>query len=472
MAKTRITALVILIIAAALGYFVYTTEQVTTKSTSTGTSTPPVVTSTESSFKFKLGLDLKGGTELIYKADLSRLVSQSPEDSMAALRGVIENRVNALGVSEPVVQTETSIGGDHRLIVDLPGVTDIKQAVDIIGLTPVLEFKTERPAGAEKDAILAAYKKAQEDSVAGKPVTMSPLLQQDPNYVNTALTGQYLKGSTLDFGNSTSLSPAVSIEFNGDGAKMFAKMTQENIGKTIAIYLDGQPISTPVVREAITDGRAQISGNFTIKEAQILVGRLNSGALPVPIELVSTQTVGASLGQDVLNKDVNAGIIGFIVIALFLILWYRLPGVLAVIALAIYVVLMLSLFKLIGVVMSAAGIAGFILSIGMAIDANILIFERTKEELKAGKTIETAVREGFARAWFSIRDSNVSSMITAIILFWMGTSVVKGFALTFGVGVLASMFTAITVTRIFLMTLRFKDSKFSRFLVSNGFHFS
>ncbi len=472
MVKTRISALIILILAGALGYFVYSTELVTTKSTSTGTSTPAAVTTTESSFKFKLGLDLKGGTELIYKADLSHLVTQSPDDSMTALRGVIENRVNALGVSEPVVQTETSLTGDHRLIVDLPGVTDIKQAVAIIGQTPVLEFKTERPAGPEKEAILAAYKKAQADAAAGKPVTPSPLLKEDPNYVDTALTGQYLKNATLDFGSQTSISPAVAIEFNGDGAKMFAKMTSDNVNKTIAIYLDGQPISTPVVREAITDGRAQISGNFSIKEAQTLVGRLNSGALPVPIELVSTQTVGASLGQNVLNNDVKAGIIGFIVIAIFLILWYRLPGILAVLALAIYVILMLSIFKLIGVVMSAAGIAGFILSIGMAIDANILIFERTKEELKMGKSIETSVREGFARAWNSIRDSNVSSMITAIILFAMGTSLVKGFALTFGIGVLASMFTAITVTRIFLMTLNFKDSKFSRFLVSNGFHVS
>jgi len=472
MVKTRISALIILIVAVALGYFVYSTEQITTQTTSTGTSTPPLVTTSESSFKFKLGLDLKGGTELIYKADLSNLVSQSPEESMTALRGVIENRVNALGVSEPIVQTETSLSGDHRLVIDLPGVTDIKEAVASIGQTPVLEFKTERPAGAEKDAILAAYKKAQEEATQGKPITMSPLLSQDPNYVNTALTGQYLKNATLDFGSQTSISPAVAIEFNSDGAKLFAKMTAENVGKTIAIYLDGQPISTPVVREAITDGRAQISGNFTIKDAQTLVGRLNSGALPVPIELVSTQTVGASLGADVLNKNVTAGIIGFIVIAIFLILWYRLPGVFAVVALAIYVVLMLTLFKLVGVVMSAAGIAGFILSMGMAIDANILIFERTKEELKMGKSIETAVREGFARAWNSIRDSNVSSMITAVILFWLGTSLVKGFALTFGIGVLASMFTAITVTRIFLMTLNFKDSKFSRFLVSNGFHIS
>lgn len=472
MVKTRISALVILIVAVALGYFVYSTEQVTTKTTSTGTSTPAVVTQTESSFKFKLGLDLKGGTELIYKADLSNLVTQSADESMTALRGVIEARVNQLGVSEPIVQTETSITGDHRLIVDLPGVTDIKQAVAIIGEVPVLAFKTERPAGAEKDAILAAYKKAQDEVAAGKPVTMGPLLSQDPNYVDTALTGQYLKSASLDFGSQTSISPAVAIEFNSDGAKMFAKMTADNVNKTIAIYLDGQAISTPVVREAITDGRAQISGNFSIKEAQTLVGRLNSGALPVPIELVSTQTVGASLGADVLKKDVNAGILGFIIIAIFLILWYRLPGLIAVVALAIYVILMLALFKLIGVVMSAAGIAGFILSMGMAIDANILIFERTKEELKLGKSIETAVREGFARAWNSIRDSNVSSMITAVILFWLGTSVVKGFALTFGVGVLASMFTAITVTRIFLMTLNFKDSKFSRFLVSNGFHIS
>jgi len=472
MAKTRISALIILLFATALGYFVYSTEQVTTVSTSTGTSTPAVVTQTESSFKLKLGLDLRGGTELVYDADLSNLVSQSPAESMDALRDVIEKRVNALGVSESIVQTETSISGDYRLVVALPGVTDIDEAIAIIGETPVLEFKTERPDGAEKDAIIAAYAKAQTEFNAGQPITPDSLLEQDPYYINTSLTGQYLQSSRLDFGSQVSLSPAVSIEFDGEGTKLFAEITKANIGKQVAIYLDGVSISEPVVREAILDGRAQISGNFTIKEAQTLVGRLNSGALPVPIELVSTQTVGASLGADILNKDIRAGIIGFILISIFLILWYRLPGVFAVIALIVYVILMLALFKLFGVVMSAAGIAGFILSMGMAIDANILIFERTKEELNAGKGIEEAIREGFARAWYSIRDSNVSSMITAIILFWMGTSLVKGFALTFGIGVLASMLTAITVTRIFLMTISLRDSKFARFLVSNGFHIS
>lgn len=469
MLKTRILAAICIVVGVLLGYFVYATEKPAEAPDATATTTPQ--TAQPSVFKFKLGLDLQGGTELIYKADLTKLVSQSAADSMDALRDVIEKRVNALGVSEPVVQTETSITGDHRLVVDLPGVTDIDQAVAIIGQTPVLEFKVERPAGAEKDAILAAYKKAQEEVAAGKPVTENPLLLQDPNYINSELTGQYLKAASLDF-NQNSISPVVSLEFTAEGAKLFAKLTQENIGKTIAIYLDGAPISTPVVREAITDGRAQISGDFSIQDAKTLVGRLNSGALPVPIELVSTQTVGATLGADVLNKNVRAGVIGFIIIALFLVFWYRLPGLLAVCALAIYVVLMLALFKVMGVVMTAAGIAGFILSMGMAIDANILIFERTKEELKAGKTIETAVREGFARAWYSIRDSNVSSMITAVILFWMGTSLIKGFALTFGIGVLVSMLTAITVTRLFLNSLRLKDTKFSRFLVSNGFHIS
>jgi len=430
---------------------------------------------------FKYGLDIRGGTELVYEADTSTIAPGDIHQTMAALRDVIERRVNLFGVSEPVVQTEeaNSLSGkpSQRLIVELPGVTDIKQAVDLIGQTPLLEFKVERPDGREKKAIAAAYAKAQgelkkpglTDAMRQQIVLSDPLLQEDPNFISTPLNGSKLAKATLKFDSTTS-EPKVLLTFTDEGRKLFADITKQNIGKTVAIYLDGAPISTPVVREAILDGNAEISGNFAVKDAQELVGRLNSGALPVAIALLSTQTVGASLGEKALTSGVKAGALGVIIVALFLIFWYRIPGVVATLALAIYIALMLAIFKLIPVTLTGAGIAGFILSIGMAVDANILIFERMKEEMKKGKAIADAMHDGFERAWLSIRDSNISSMISAVILFWFGTSLVKGFALTLGLGVLISMFSAITVTRTFLYSLGTtrSDVKLVRFLFGSG----
>ena len=259
------------------------------------------------------------------------------------------------------------------------------------------------------------------------------------------------------------------LAFNNEGKEMFAQITKENLGKTIAIYLDGVAITAPVVRDEIKDGKAEISGGFTAEEAKTLVRDLNYGALPVPIELISTQSIGASLGENVLNRGIMAGVYGLILVALFLIFWYRLPGILAVLSLVFYVVIMLALFKVIPVTLTSAGIAGFILSVGMAVDANVLVFERIKEELNSGRDIENAVQEGFSRAWLSIRDSNISSIITAIILFWFGTSLVEGFALTFGIGVLISMFTALTVTRTFLLAIApKKEGKFCKFIFGSG----
>jgi len=224
-----------------------------------------------------------------------------------------------------------------------------------------------------------------------------------------------------------------------------------------------------VVREEIPNGQAVISGNFNPNEAKLLVGRLNSGALPVPISLISTQTIGATLGETAVNAGVKAAIIGFLLIALFLILWYRLPGLIAVLSLIIFITIILAFFKLLPVTLSAAGMAGFIISIGIAVDANVLIFERIKEELRSGRTIAEAVKLGFHRAWFSIRDSNISSLIAALILFWFGTSLIKGFALTLGMGVIISMFSAITISRIFLSAFVFVgEGKVARFLFSSG----
>ncbi|KKU06869.1 MAG: hypothetical protein UX10_C0020G0002 [Candidatus Magasanikbacteria bacterium GW2011_GWA2_45_39] len=266
---------------------------------------------------------------------------------------------------------------------------------------------------------------------------------------NTGLSGTQLKKSQLQFDPNSGM-PTVNLEFNDEGKKLFDEITTRNVSKPVAIFLDGQPISIPTVNEPIKEGKAIISGNFTIATAKQLAQRLNAGALPVPITLVSQQTVGASLGLDSLYKSLWAGLIGFLAVALFMILMYRLPGVLATLALLLYTAITLAIFKLIPVTLTLAGIAGFILSIGMAVDANILIFERTKEELRRGLSIGQALQEGFARAWLSIRDSNISSLITCVILVYLGSSLVKGFALTLALGILVSMFSAITVTRILL----------------------
>ena len=402
---------------------------------------------------FHLGLDLLGGTHLIYQADLSK-VTASAGDAMQGVRDVVERRVNLFGVSEPVVQ----ISGDDRLIVDLAGISDVNQAIQLIGQTPFLEFKTILPA-IQGDAII---KQALGDKAEGltavnlcDPANGSTLNQfllafnVDPCYQPTGLNGSGLKTAQVSF-NNQSLSPQVSLNLNDQGAKLFGQITQANLGKTVAIYLDGLPISTPTVQSAITDGNAVISGNFTPEEAKTLVQRLNSGALPVPIQLVSQQTIGASLGQDSLDRSLKAGVYGLIFVAIFMILFYRLPGVIAVVALLIYVLIVLSFYKFIPVTLTLAGIAGFILSLGMAVDANILIFARMKEELAAGKSLYVAMHEGFSRAWLSVRDSHVTTLIGAIVLYSTTSSIVKGFALTLGIGVLTSLFTAIMVTRTFL----------------------
>jgi protein-export membrane protein SecD len=358
--------------------------------------------------------------------------------------------------------------------VQLPGVTDVKKAVEMIGQTPKLEFMTER-SKAEIDAYNKAVTKLQADQKAGKPLTTIPAEILAGVYQPTELNGRFLDHAVLEF-DQTTREPIVSVVFNAQGSDIFAKMTKDNVGKTIAIYLDRElgnpdPISAPVVREAIIGGKAQITGKFTALEAKTLVGRLNSGALPVDkLDLLSTQTISAPLGAQALNAGIWAGIWGLIIVAAFLILWYRLPGIVAVVALSIYVVIMLALFKMFSITLTAAGLAGFILSMGMAVDANILIFERTKEELRKGHGVHDAIREGFARAWTSIRDSNISSIITAIILFWFGTSLIKGFALTFGLGVIVSMFTAISISRTFLFALPFNGhGSFVRALFGSGF---
>ena len=395
-----------------------------------------------SKFPFRLGLDIRGGTHLVYRADASAIASGERQDAMAALRDVIERRVNLFGVAEPVVQVERSGSaseGEWRLIVELAGVKDIGAAIRLIGETPYLEFKEERTPE-EREKIIEAQTRGEQ-------------LNENPDFMPTALTGRFVKGASLDF-DETTFQPLVVLELTDEGSKIFADLTKRNIGKQVAIFLDGAPISAPVVQGEITGGRAQISGNFTPASAKELAGRLNAGALPVPIALIAQQSVEAGLGEESLKESIQAAIIGFAAVAGFMILWYRLPGVLAVFALIIYISIVIAIFKLVPVTLTVAGIAGFVLSIGMAVDANVLIFERMREELRKGRGLEEAIRDGFGRAWTSIRDSNVSSLITSAILYWLGTSVVQGFALTLGIGILASMLSAIGITRTLLVAVR------------------
>lgn len=453
-----------MILAGLLGFWLYSSSQ----------------PDSENYKQFHLGLDLSGGSHLVYEADVSDLDQAEIQGSMESLREVIERRVNAIGVSEPLVQVEQSGFGEdasHRLIIELPGVTDIDEAIAIIKETPLLEFRTER-ADFDQQAVNEELERIQEGITSGQTEEeVQPneeLFNPDQIYEPTELTGRYLERATLEFaGGGTQgpglSEPVVSLEFNNEGSDIFAELTRDNLGKTIAIFLDGELISAPVVQAVITGGQAQISGSFEIDEARELARNLNLGALPVPIELVATQTVGPTLGARVLADGINAGIIGLILVALFMVLWYRLPGLVAVLSLSLYVMVMLSLFKLIPVTLTAAGIAGFILSIGLAVDANVLIFERLKEELEKGDSLEEAIKDGFSRAWLSIRDSNLSSIISAIILFWFGTSLIQGFALTFGLGVLISMLTAISVTRTWLLALRVrKKTGAIRFLFNSG----
>ncbi|MEK7547218.1 MAG: protein translocase subunit SecD [Patescibacteria group bacterium] len=368
---------------------------------------------------WRLGLDLIGGSHLVYSVDLSKVSGGDKDSVLNGLRDVIERRVNLFGVSEPQVFVAQSATG-AEVVVELAGVKDIGEAIKQIGETPMLDFREVEQNGSSTE------------------------------FIQTNLTGRYITGAQLTFDPNTQ-APQVSIAFNGDGSLIFEMMTEKNIGKPLAIFLDGQLIEMPTVQEKISGGEAVITGRFTIDEAKKLVERFNAGALPAPVALISQQTVSPTLGYDSLKKAIVAGIVGTLLVMAFMLAYYRMFGVFAAFALLIYVFLTLGVFKIIPVfTMTLAGLAGFILTIGMAVDANVLIFERIKEELKKGFSRTTAIEEGFRRAWPSIRDSNTSTIITAIILYYFTSSFVKGFALTLLIGVLISMFSAITTTRLFL----------------------
>ncbi len=388
---------------------------------------------------FRKGLDLLGGTSITLKADMKNISDKERDNALESAKTVIEKRINFFGVSEPIVQT-SRVGEDYRIIVEIPGVTDTNAAVNLIGKTAKLTFWED-----------AASSSAQTNPIAAASVS-APLgaeqLFKNPKQTN--LTGSDLQQSAVSF-DPNSGKPQVQLTFTGSGAKKFADITKRNVGKIVAIALDKQIIEAPRVNEPIFGGSAVITGDFTTETAKLVQIQLNAGALPVSLNILRQQAIGATLGQLSLEQSLLAGFIGFMVIVLFMVVLYGKLGIIASIALVIYSLIILSLFRLIPLTLTLAGIAGFILSIGMAVDANILIFERMKEEIRRGRSMDMAINLGFSRAWPSIRDSNISSLITSAILYYFGTGIVRGFALTLAIGIIISMFSAIFVTKTFLI---------------------
>lgn len=393
--------------------------------------------------KANLGLDLVGGTELVYQADLSQSTNKTKD--LSNLSSVFRSRIDSLGVSEPVIQTS----GSDRIIIELPGIKNIDEAISKIGDTYEMVFM-EEATGADTGVQLQDFY----DSSYTYP----------GYWQKTDLTGKQLKSADVTFqgANSTSAKsePVVSIRFDNAGTQKFAALTKKNLNKRIAIVLDNKIVSAPTVQTEITNGEAVITGSKDVAESKKLADRLNEGMLPVPAQLIGQKNIGATLGQDSLKNSMVAGIIGLLMVSIFIAIYYKTAGLVAVFSLGIYALITMAIYKIIPVTMTLAGIAGFVLSVGMAIDANILIFERMKEELAAGKTLLGAITDGFSRAFSSVKDSNFSSIITCVILYLTaGSGPVRGFALTLGIGIIISLFTAITVTRTLLVLIAGSKAK-------------
>jgi len=376
------------------------------------------------------GLDLQGGTHLVYQTDLSKITGTA-DDAVTGVVNVIRRRVDSLGVSEPVIQKTRD---NSRVIVDLPGISDVNQAINLIGTTAQLEFR---------------------EGIAGKSLGDNSSIKSEnyDDWQDIGLTGADFvaaEAQVAQANNSIVRQPQVAIEVNSAGAKIFAEATKKNIQKPLAIFLDKKLLSAPTVEVEITDGKAVISGGFTLAEAKSLAIQLKAGALPVPVKLISQNNIGATLGSEAVTQSVVAGLLGLLMVLLFMLIYYRLPGLVAAVALVMYSLIALAVYITVPVTLTLAGIAGFIISIGMAIDANILIFERMKEEIREGKSVVAAIDAGFSRAWTSIRDSNVSTLITCVILYYFGSGLIRGFAVTLGIGVAVSLFSAITVSHTLL----------------------
>jgi len=402
-------------------------------------------------FPINLGLDLQGGTRLVYEGEDTEKVKVS-DDSMAGVAAVIRNRIDGLGVSEPTIQRK----GVNQVIVELPGIKDPERAIALIGDTALLEFVEAEwlpgdARGASPEKVKEFYgADARIDSVKdmrdGRVESERPIVLK-----KTVLTGADLKGAFPSFDQYGN--PVVDIEFNDKGAQIFAEVTGRSVNKPLAIILDKRIISAPNVREPIPSGRAQISGSFKAEDVRDMVIKLKAGSLPIPVKMVETRIVGPSLGKDSIDRSTIAGILGFVFIIIFMIVYYRLPGFIAILSLGIYVPLTLAVLALFHTTLTLPGIAGFLLSIGMAVDANVIIFERLKEELRLGKTVKASFSASFDRAFSAILDSNVTTIIGALTLFFVGTGTIRGFAVTLAIGIVISMFTALTLTRMMLNLL-------------------
>ncbi len=402
--RNIITLCIILVLGVIAGVFVY----------------QPLWNSLSNFRPWRLGFDVAGGANLEYAVDLSGVAEADAESVLQGLQDLIERRVNLFGVSEPRVYVKR-VGDESRLAVELAGVYDVNAAIKEIGETPLLDFREVAP------------------SIGG----------DEPVYTPTLLGGQHVKGASVSF-DGISGTPVVNFELTAEGGELFQELTKRNVGKPIAVFLDDELIEAPVVREEITGGRAQISGSFTLDEARTLVARFNAGALPAPITLVAENTVSAVLGGEALRRILIAGAAGLGLVVLYMVAYYRVLGIWASAALLLYVVFTLGIFKLVPVTLSLSTIAGFVLSIGMAVDANVLVFERVKEELKRGMSRREAIEAGFKRSWSSIRDANLTTIFAAVILFYLATNFVRGFALALLIGVSMSMVSAIFITRTFL----------------------
>jgi preprotein translocase subunit SecD len=402
---------------------------------------------------FILGLDLQGGVRVVYDVDLNAVSEADRSQALDSLQKVVTKRVDSFGVSEPRIYLEE--GDTVRLVVELAGIENPEQAVKQIGQTPNLTFYQARPAD-ETQQLLEQFQAGNFDNF------------QNPYFREPAvLTGKNIKTAQVIFDPQTQ-QPQVAVSFDDEGKQRFADFTKNNIGEILYILLDGDVISAPRINQEIPNGQATISGDFTAASAKELVDGLNAGALPVPITIASQQTVEASLGIESLYQSIRAGAVGLLLVAIFMIIFYRALGLVAVLALFIYSILVLAIFNLFGFTLTIAGITGFIVSIGLAVDGNVLIFERMKEELKSGRDFEASTKEGFRRAWESIRDSQVTTLISALILFYLASGVVRGFGLTLGIGIVVSLFTAITVSRLFITLLGYQkwllNTKFGRFI--------
>lgn len=393
------------------------------------------------SFETKLGLDLRGGSHLLFDADVTKVSRGEVENALESARNVIERRVNFYGVSEPQVQTIKN-KDTYRISVDLPGVKSVDEAIKLIGQTAQLEFK-------EIGEIPPQYK-----NIATQSPQLALILSMNKP---TGLKGTHVKKATVQFGQGAGKNlgaPSVQLEFNSEGAKLFEEITKRNIGKQVGIFLDDQVLSAPTVQTEISGGSAIITGQFTLDEAKSLALSINSGALPIPIKLIEQRTIGPTIGQEAIQKSVFAGVVGLLSVVLFMVTYYGSFGVVATLGLILYGLISYAIFKVIPIVLTLPGIAGFILSIGMAVDSNILIFERIKEELRKGKKFDVATRLGFGKALDAIKDANVATLLVAFILFnplnwnfFPQFGLIKGFALTLSIGVLTSLFTGIFITR-------------------------